>query len=55
MENLGYKGIFTEGVERILYEKSPNYLYTPKGCRKIRVLLRNYKLKDDIGFRFSSR
>jgi len=55
MEKLGYKGIFTEGVERILHEKSPNYLYTPKDCKKIRVLLRNYKLTDDIGFRFSAR
>jgi len=55
VENLGYKGIFTEGVERILGEKSPNNIYTPKGCRKIRVLLRNYKLTDDIGFRFSAR
>jgi len=55
IENLAYKGIFTEGIERILGEKSPNYLYTPKGCRNIRLLLRNYKLTDDIGFRFSSR
>ena len=55
IEKLGYKGIFTEGVERILHEKSPNYLYTPKGCEKIKVLLRNYKLTDDIGFRFSAR
>jgi alpha-amylase len=55
VENLGYKGIFTEGVEKILDEKSPNYLYTPKDCKKIRVLLRNYKLTDDIGFRFSAR
>src|SRR4030066_305369 len=55
VENLGYKGIFTEGVERILHEKSPNYLYTPKGSKKIRVFLRNYKLTDDIGFRFSAR
>ncbi|MEM3536185.1 MAG: glycoside hydrolase family 57 protein [Candidatus Bathyarchaeia archaeon] len=54
-EKLGYKGIFTEGVERILHGKSPNYLYTPKGCKKIKVLLRNYKLTDDIGFRFSAR
>jgi alpha-amylase len=54
-ESLGYKGIFTEGVEKILRGKSPNYLYTPKGSRKIRVLLRNYKLTDDIGFRFSAR
>lgn len=55
VESMGYDGIFTEGVERILHEKSPNYVYSPKGCRKIRVLLRNYKLTDDIGFRFSSR
>jgi alpha-amylase len=55
VEELGYKGIFTEGVERILHEKSPNYLYTPKGSKKIKVLLRNYKLTDDIGFRFSAR
>jgi alpha-amylase len=55
IENLGYKGIFTEGIEKILGEKSPNYLYTPKGSRKIRLLLRNYKLTDDIGFRFSAK
>ena len=54
-EALGYKGIFTEGTERILHEKSPNYLYTPKGCNRIKLLLRNYKLTDDIGFRFSAR
>ena len=55
IEKLGYKGIFMEGVERILSGKSPNYIYTPKGCKNIRVLMRNYKLTDDIGFRFSSR
>ena len=54
VESLGYKGIFTEGIEKILGEKSPNYLYTPKDSKKIRVLLRNYKLTDDVGFRFSS-
>lgn len=55
VEKLGYKGIFTEGVERVLHGKSPNYLYTPKDCKRIKVLLRNYKLTDDIGFRFSAR
>jgi alpha-amylase len=55
VEDMGYKGIYTEGVEKILGEKSPNYIYTPKGTKKIRVLLRNYKLTDDIGFRFSAR
>ncbi len=55
IETLGYKGIYTEGVEKILREKSPNYLYTPRGSSKIRLFLRNYKLTDDIGFRFSAR
>ncbi|MCW4019656.1 MAG: alpha-amylase [Candidatus Bathyarchaeota archaeon] len=55
VEKIGYKGIFTEGAERILHGKSPNHLYKPKGCRKIKVLLRNYKLTDDVGFRFSAR
>ena len=55
VEGLGYKGIYMEGVEKILGEKSPNYTYTPKGSKKIKVLLRNYKLTDDIGFRFSAR
>jgi len=55
VEKMGYRGIFTEGVERILHGKSPNYLYKPKGCKKIKILLRNYKLTDDIGFRFSAR
>jgi len=55
VEDMGYKGIYTEGVEKILGDKSPNHLYTPVGANKIRLLLRNYKLTDDVGFRFSSR
>ncbi|MEM3578858.1 MAG: DUF5752 family protein, partial [Candidatus Bathyarchaeia archaeon] len=55
VEELGFTGIFTEGTERILHGKSPNYLYKPKSCKKIKILLRNYKLTDDIGFRFSAR
>ncbi|MEM3383422.1 MAG: DUF5752 family protein [Nitrososphaerales archaeon] len=55
IEELGYKGIFTEGVERVLGWRSPNYVYRPKGCKKLRLLMRNYKLTDDFGFRFSAR
>ncbi len=55
IEGLGYRGIYTEGVEKILGEKSPNYLYNPQGSKTIRLLLRNYKLTDDVGFRFSAR
>lgn len=53
--DLGYKGIFMEGAERILGGRSPNFVYNPKNCKNIKILLRNYKLTDDIGFRFSAR
>ncbi|MCP8319829.1 MAG: hypothetical protein H3Z52_02665, partial [archaeon] len=55
VEELGYKGIFTEGIERILGWRSPNYVYKPKGCEKLCILMRNYRLTDDFGFRFSAR
>lgn len=51
---LGYKVVLTEGVERVLGWRSPNYVYKAKGL-DIRVLMRNYRLSDDIGFRFASR
>ena len=55
VERMGFAAIFTEGVDRILKGRSPNYIYKAKNCEKLRVLLRNYKLTDDIGFRFSLR
>lgn len=51
--DMGYKAIVTEGVERVLGWRSPNFVYKAKGSQ-IPVLLRNYRLSDDIGFRFSS-
>lgn len=55
IENLGYKGIIAEGWEHYLGHRSPNFLYKPKGASKIKLLLKNYKLSDDIAFRFSNR
>ncbi|MEM2163295.1 MAG: DUF5752 family protein [Candidatus Bathyarchaeia archaeon] len=54
VESLGFKTIVTEGVDRILGWRSPNYVYRAKDS-SINLLLRNYRLSDDIGFRFSSR
>jgi alpha-amylase len=54
VEEMGYKGIITEGTEKILHWRSPNYLYKPVNSN-IKVLLRNYSLSDDVGFRFSAR
>jgi alpha-amylase len=49
VEGMGYRAIFTEGIVA-----DPNFVYRPKGTG-ISLLLRNYQLTDDIGFRFSSR
>ncbi len=51
----GYAGIVTEGWDPILGWRSPNYVYKPKGATNSRLLLKNYRLSDDVAFRFSSR
>ncbi|WP_406661188.1 glycoside hydrolase family 57 protein [Methanolobus sp. ZRKC3] len=53
-QEMGYKAILTEGVDRLLGMRSPNHVYKAAGSN-IAVLLRNFKLSDDIGYRFSSR
>ena len=53
VSKLGYTGIIAEGWDRVLGWRSPNYVYTDPGD-KIKVLLRNYKLSDDVAFRFST-
>ena len=55
VERLGYKGVLAEGLDHILGWRSPNYLYGVKGCQGIKALLRNYRLSDDIGYRFSAK
>jgi alpha-amylase len=54
LEKLGYRAVFTEGVERILTWRSPNYIYKSASA-SIPILLRNNQLSDDIAFRFSAR
>ncbi|MDB5195005.1 MAG: uncharacterized protein JWO84_189 [Parcubacteria group bacterium] len=54
-EGAGYDGIVAEGWDPILGWRSPNFLYRPKGTERIKLLLKNYKLSDDIAFRFSSQ
>ncbi|MBR3172765.1 glycoside hydrolase family 57 protein [Candidatus Saccharibacteria bacterium] len=51
----GYKGILAEGWDKILGWRSPNYVYRPAGCQNLKLLLKNYRLSDDIAFRFSNR
>jgi len=54
-EKLGYSGVLAEGADRILGWRSPNFVYKPRGTDKISLLLKNYRLSDDIAFRFSER
>ena len=52
---LGFKTILAEGAKHVMGWKSPNYIYTNAIDNSLRVLLRNYKLSDDIAFRFSNQ
>ncbi|MFA6338656.1 MAG: glycoside hydrolase family 57 protein [Candidatus Paceibacterota bacterium] len=55
VEEMGFKGILAEGVDRILGWRNSNFIYKPEGTEKIKLLLKNYRLSDDIAFRFSSK
>ncbi len=54
-EQAGYKGILSEGWDPILDWRSPNFVYQPVNTSKIKLLTKNYKLSDDIAFRFGDR
>lgn len=54
-EQMGYSAVLAEGWDKILEWRSPNYVYQPNGTKKIKLLLKNYKLSDDIAFRFSNK
>jgi alpha-amylase len=54
ISNMGFKGMITEGAKHILGWKSPNYLYCNAINPKLKLLLKNFKLSDDIAFRFSN-
>ena len=50
-----FDAIITEGADHILGYRSPNFVYKPKDCTHLKLLLKNYALSDDIAFRFSNR
>ena len=51
--DMGYKTMLTEGARHIMGWQSPNYVYTGETQPKLKLLLRNYTLSDDIAFRFN--
>lgn len=54
-DEAGYKAIITEGWDPILGWRSPNFVYRPSYTNNIKLLMKNYKLSDDIAFRFSNK
>jgi alpha-amylase len=54
VSHMGYDGVLAEGADGILGYRSPNFVYRAPHAR-IKVLLKNYRLSDDIAFRFSNR
>ncbi|MFZ1324231.1 MAG: glycoside hydrolase family 57 protein [Candidatus Saccharimonadales bacterium] len=54
-DEAGYKGILAEGWDPVLGWRSPNFVYRPADTKNVRLLMKNYKLSDDIAFRFGNK
>lgn len=52
---LGFKTILSEGADQVLGWRSPNFLYRPFSDYKLNLLMKNYRLADDLAFRFSNK
>lgn len=53
--SLGFRAVLVEGADGVLRWRSPNYVYEAASAPGLRLLPRNYRLSDDVGFRFSNR
>ena len=51
----GFNAILAEGADHILGYRSPNFVYRPTKSKSLKLLLKNYRLSDDIAFRFCNR
>jgi len=54
-DQAGYKAVLAEGWDPILGWRSPNYVYRPSYTENIKLLMKNYRLSDDIAFRFGNQ
>ncbi len=55
VEDMGFDAILTEGADHVLGYRSPNFIYTPPNCGRLKLMMKNYRLSDDIAFRFGNR
>lgn len=53
IRNLGFKGVMIDGVEKVLNHNHPNQIFGHANVPDLKILTRNYRLSDDISFRFS--
>jgi alpha-amylase len=53
--DMGFKTMLTEGAKHIMGWRSPDFVYSCDAQPRLKLLLRNYSLSDDIAFRFSDR
>lgn len=54
-DKAGYKAILSEGWDPVLGWRSPNFVYRPSYTENIRLLTKNYKMSDDLAFRFGNK
>lgn len=55
LASMGFIGVLAEGSDQTLGWKSPNFVYCCDKNPRLKILLRNYKLSDDVSLRFSTR
>ncbi|MBQ3293569.1 glycoside hydrolase family 57 protein [Candidatus Saccharibacteria bacterium] len=55
VEELGFKACLAEGWDKVLGWRSPNFVYKAAGTKNLKLLLKNYRLSDDVAFRFSDK
>lgn len=54
-DSAGYDAVLAEGWDPVLEWRSPNFVYGVRGAARTKLLLKNYRLSDDIAFRFSNK
>lgn len=55
VSHMGYDGILCEGADQVLGFRSPNHVYRPPHAARVKLLLKNYRLSDDVAFKFGNR
>ena len=54
-DEAGYTAILAEGWDPVLQGRTPNNIYRPVGTSTIKLLTKNYRLSDDVAFRFGNK